>query len=70
MHDQHRIIYFIFLYELHYGSSDALKRFKILIVEQAPDIKKMEATIRTYFREGKVDMAFMVMISMNLQRVS
>lgn len=40
------------------------------MVEQAPDIKKMEATIRTYFREGKVDMAFMVMISMNLQRVS
>lgn len=41
-----------------------------LVVEQAPDIKKMEGSIRTMFREGEVNMAFMVMISMNLQRVS
>lgn len=41
-----------------------------VLVEQAPDIKKMEGTIRTLYRNGKVDMAFMVMISMNLQRVS
>lgn len=45
-------------------------RLETLCVEQAPDIKKMEANIRTLFREGKVNMAFMVMISMNLQRVS
>lgn len=38
--------------------------------EQAPDIKKMEGSVRTMFREGRINMAFMVMISMNLQRVS
>lgn len=41
-----------------------------LFVKQAPDIKKMEGSIRTMFRQGEVNMAFMVMISMNLQRVS
>ncbi|CAM9091371.1 unnamed protein product [Ectocarpus fasciculatus] len=38
------------------------------VLDLAPDIKKMEGRIRTLFREGKVNMAFMVMISMNLQR--
>ncbi|CAM9302806.1 unnamed protein product [Scytosiphon promiscuus] len=38
------------------------------VLDLAPDIKKMEGRIRTMFREGKVNMAFMVMISMNLQR--
>lgn len=45
-------------------------RLETPFIEQAPDIKKMEANIRKMFREGKVNMAFMVMISMNLQRVS
>lgn len=30
----------------------------------------MESNARTLFREGKLDMAFMVVINMNLQRVS
>ncbi|CAM9569792.1 unnamed protein product, partial [Hapterophycus canaliculatus] len=38
------------------------------VLDLAPDIKKMEGRIRTMFREGNVNMAFMVMISMNLQR--
>ncbi|CAM9666488.1 unnamed protein product [Ascophyllum nodosum] len=38
------------------------------VLELAPDIKGMEGKVRILFREGKVDMAFMVVINMNLQR--
>ncbi|CAM9492750.1 unnamed protein product, partial [Chrysoparadoxa australica] len=34
----------------------------------APDLKAMEGKLRKVFRAGEVDMAFMVMISMNLAR--
>ncbi|CAM9105201.1 unnamed protein product [Discosporangium mesarthrocarpum] len=38
------------------------------ILSLAPDIKKMEGKVRSLFLAGKLDMAFMVMINMNLQQ--
>ena len=38
------------------------------ILQSAPVIKDMEKKLKHYFRVGEVDMAFMVMLSMNLEQ--